>query len=588
MTRRALLVALLVSVVLPATSLAAPGLPLKHSGRWVTDARGRTVILHGVNMVYKRPPYHPAAAGFSAEDAAFLRRNGFNTVRVGLIYAGVEPQPGRYDEAYLNQIAATEALLAKHRIFSQLDFHQDLYNERFQGEGWPDWAVNDDGIPPDPQYGFPNNYFLNPALIRAFDNFWANAVGVGDPGGPGMQDRYAAAFRRVAQRFKARRHTMGYDLLNEPWPGTPWPTCANPTPGCPAFDGQMLGPFHQKVLGRIREVERQKLVWYEPNVLFNFGADSAHPDLPDPQTGFSFHVYCIAGSLSLSVTPVSGCPELEEIVFDNADRRAEETGDALLMSEFGATNDLPTIDRNVESADTHMISWQYWHYCECDDPTTTGPGVQGLITDPDQPPTGANVKHEKLAILARPYPQLTSGTPKGFDFDPETKRFTFTYATTGPSGRKFVPKRVPVRRKPFRTEVFVPAIHYPKGYKVDLKGAGLASPEERPHPAGRRLPPPQAGFGHRAAAEDRTRQRPRLPREAGEAPPLTGGLAGLGVRLVERDHLRGADRAEHRAGGGSLGQSRLLLRIRQSRAAVLAAVRKLLDGALFEVHACGS
>ena len=37
-----------------------------------------------------------------------------------------------------------------HGIFNQLDFHQDLYNERFRG-GWPDWAVLDDGLPAAPR-----------------------------------------------------------------------------------------------------------------------------------------------------------------------------------------------------------------------------------------------------------------------------------------------------------------------------------------------------------------------------------------------------------------------------------------------------
>ena len=37
-----------------------------------------------------------------------------------------------------------------------LDFHQDLFHERFQGEGAPDWAVQDDGLPAEPQLGFPN------------------------------------------------------------------------------------------------------------------------------------------------------------------------------------------------------------------------------------------------------------------------------------------------------------------------------------------------------------------------------------------------------------------------------------------------
>ena len=137
-------------------------------------------------------------------------------------------------------------MLADERIFYQLDFHQDLYNERFQGEGWPDWAVFDDGLPAEPKAGFPANYFGMPALIRAFDNFWANVDG---PGGIGLQDRYAAAWRHVAGRFRDEPYMMGYDLLNEPWPGSPWATCANNV-GCPVFDTEVLQPFNERVIER--------------------------------------------------------------------------------------------------------------------------------------------------------------------------------------------------------------------------------------------------------------------------------------------------------------------------------------------------
>ena len=44
---------------------AAKG-PLGHAGRWITDRRGRVVILHGFNMVYKVPPYAPDRIGFGA------------------------------------------------------------------------------------------------------------------------------------------------------------------------------------------------------------------------------------------------------------------------------------------------------------------------------------------------------------------------------------------------------------------------------------------------------------------------------------------------------------------------------------------
>jgi endoglycosylceramidase len=466
-------IALLLSCGLLAagSAQAAPTTPLGHSGRWITDAKGRVVILHGVNMVYKRPPYYPAATGFGRDDAAFLQRNGFNVVRLGLIYAGVEPNPGSYDDGYLNQIAATESMLAKHGIFSQLDFHQDLYNEKFQGEGWPDWAVQDDGLL-NPQNGFPFNYLTNPALIRAFDHFWANDPG---PGGVGLQDRYAAAWAHVADRFASARHTLGFDVMNEPWPGTPYTTCLVPT-GCPTFDNGTMAPFYRRVIGAIRSVDRQKLIWYEPNVLFNFGGDTNIPALGDRSTGFSFHVYCLAGLIA--GTSDVACPTLNESVFQNADKHAQATKAALMLSEFGATDDLETIRSNVEQADRHMVSWEYWHYCECQDPTTTGTGTQAVVVDPAQPPTGSNVKQAKLDTLSQPYPQLVAGTPSGWQFDPATRTLQLTYSTKGPGGKKFarrVRKRSKRALRARQTEIFLGRARYPKGYRVSVRGGGIAS-----------------------------------------------------------------------------------------------------------------
>ncbi|HEU0189920.1 MAG TPA: endoglycoceramidase, partial [Mycobacterium sp.] len=59
-----------------------PGAPgLTTTGNWITNGNGQVVILHGLNEVYKIPPYEPSASGFGADDAAFLAANGFNAVR---------------------------------------------------------------------------------------------------------------------------------------------------------------------------------------------------------------------------------------------------------------------------------------------------------------------------------------------------------------------------------------------------------------------------------------------------------------------------------------------------------------------------
>jgi endoglycosylceramidase len=416
------------------------------------------VILHGINMVAKRPPYLPSALGFGRDDARFLARNGFNTVRLGLIYGAVAPHPGQYDGDYVGSARYTERMLARQGIFSLVDFHQDLYNERFDGEGWPDWATLDDGLPADPKPGFPATYITSPGLNRAFDNFWANAAG---PGGVGLQDRYAATWARVARAFRRDDGVLGYDLLNEPWPGNDFPTCAN-TAGCPVFDQTKLATMSRRVIAAIRGVERRHMIFYEPNVLFNFDVATNLPDLGS-NLGFSFHDYCLTGVIQGAP---AGCPEAEGLVFDNADARAESTGDSLLLSEFGATDDLDTLNRITGYADQHMVSWQEWHYCGCEDPTTSGPGdLQALVKDPAQPPTGANVFRDKLEALARPYPQVIAGTPERYSFDPASKRFELAYSTRRADGDGSF------RRG--RTLVFLPQIQYPDGYVTKVRGGAI-------------------------------------------------------------------------------------------------------------------
>jgi endoglycosylceramidase len=89
----------------PPSGPALPVAPIGHQGRWLTDAEGRVLLVHGVNMVDKDPPYHPAAAGFSDADATWLAANGFLVVRIGILATGLMPTPGAVDTSYLQQVA---------------------------------------------------------------------------------------------------------------------------------------------------------------------------------------------------------------------------------------------------------------------------------------------------------------------------------------------------------------------------------------------------------------------------------------------------------------------------------------------------
>jgi endoglycosylceramidase len=447
----------LACLVFATPALAAK--PLGHEGQWITDPHGRVVVLHGLNLVNKIPPYLPGATGFGDDDAAFLARNGFNVVRLGVIYAGVERNPGTYNDLYLNGIAKVVRVLAGHGIYTLLDFHQDQYNERFHGEGFPDWAVQDDGLPNTPDLGFPGNYLGMASLQHAFDHFWADSPG---PGGVGLQERYAAAWAHVAARFKNNEHVLGYDLINEPWPGTDWPPCAA-AGGCPAFDAQ-LGAMQQKAIDAVRSADPKHLIWYEANVLFNYGSEPTHlPALAGGELGMSFHVYCLVSAASV-------CASGEQSAMSNALTRSASTSDALLLTEFGATDDVATLRRIENEADSFRLPWIEWAYCGCNDPTTSAnpPSKQALVVDPSQPPTGSNIMSSTLHSLARPYPWAVAGTPRLWHFSLGNRHFRLRYRPTRASGKG-------VFRKGSCTQVFIPRVQYPHGYRTRVHGGHVIS-----------------------------------------------------------------------------------------------------------------
>lgn len=458
---------------------AADGVRYGQQGRWITDAEGRVTVLRGVNMVNKlqESGYAPSAIGFGDDDAAFLARNGFDVVRLGVIWKGLEPRPGQYDDAYLARIERTYRTLRRHGIAVLLDFHQDQYNERFQGEGAPDWAVLGQAAAetPEPQAGFPYNYVLQDAVNHAFDAFWANTVVPGT--GRGVQDLYADAWMHVAERFKHKPGIVGYNLLNEPWQGTSLQRalqqgCATGPDSCGirAFEAGTLTAFHRRVVAAIREVDKRTPVWAAPTLAADFGAVSGNGRLQGP-SGFAFNAYC--GQLNPGIAAVipyvkdKSCRFTAGLSFKNAEAVSERNDQALLLTEFGAGDELSDFSDYVEAADAHMVSWTYWSYWNTD-VADRNRAVEGLINDPSKPPTGSNVKTDKLALLARPRPAVVAGTPLGWRWKADRRTFRLRYsAGRAGGGRAFAPGSV--------TRVTVPRVQFSGGYRTRVSGARVVS-----------------------------------------------------------------------------------------------------------------
>lgn len=431
------------------------------TGSWLTNSDGQVVMLHGLNEVYKIPPGEPSASGFSDDDAAFLAANGFNAVRLGVIWADLEPQPGVFDPAYLASIEQTVQTLGNHGIHSILDFHQDAYSTEFGGEGAPAWAVQDGGLPNSPTT-FPYNIFFNPAEQHAWDAFWSNADA---PNNIGLEDNYAKMLEYVGNAFNGNPNVAGFELINEPSPGGS--TFYQTLFGSSYFDSQQLTPFYNQGADAIRAVDPTTPVFFEPNVLSNAGLPTDLGTVNATNTVLSFHDYC-----QFDLGPLGCVPSVGGVV-GNAETYAQAHNIPAFMTEFGATSDQAQISAPMLGADQHLIGWTEWAYSGQGDITTSAspPSSESLVFNPELPPTGSNVNTANLETLAEPYPQLISGTPTSFSFANGT--FDFSYSTTEADGMGSFPAGS-------QTTISVPTVEFPNGYDVVVTGGHVVSAPDAP------------------------------------------------------------------------------------------------------------
>jgi endoglycosylceramidase len=445
-------------VVIPQTAAAAsflPTGPLHPAGRWIEDSTGRVVIIHGLELARKSPPYYPPPASFTAQDAQNIEHWGFDAVRLAWFWKGLEPQRGQIDRTYLAQVVRDGELLAEHHVFTLLEAHQDGYNETLGGAGFPDWATITDGTWA-PAESLPEMGVFDLQAARAFDNLYANTDGIAA--------EFAHAWAVMAAGFAHNPMMLGYDLFNEPNPGSQWESCANPV-GCPAFDLATLEPLEDRLAAAVRSADPNTIVFYEPNIYFDSGAASwlAPPPPTSGPSGFAFHDYCLAAELTgqpdgeSASTGYPACEPVDSHVFQNALTTAAAMGVPPLFDEFGDTQDLSQIKRVIGLADQNLTGWIYWSYKDwVDDPGGLGSGP--LYDDSDDDGT---LREAKLAVLEQPYPVATAGIPIADDYNPTSDTFTYTY--------------LPNRRISAPTVIFTAPLHYPNGYTLKVSGARVTS-----------------------------------------------------------------------------------------------------------------
>ena len=464
-------------------------------GPYLRDDLGRVVFLHGVNAVYKYAPYElysdPGKPwDFSATDASEMARLGFNVVRLGITWAGLEPgtgpandpaictqgattDPHQFDAAvtrdYLSHIAQTVNLLGQYHIYTILDMHQDLYSQVFGGEGAPSWAVCTNGLPVVRAPGRWSNTYRTDALDAAFTHFWKNDV-TGD-----LQGEFDQVWATVASYFSTNPWVVGYDPINEPfskglldegdhdldaqiecaYTGTADPglTSTGQPLSCPSQDPS------EGLIPTILAADPHRLILYETDV-YSAGVPNDLGPMNYPNLVLNFHDYCpYRNPVTGDPTNEAACdPRVQRTIDGRAQERAtlgsdaQPRGPGLFMSEFGATSDPTSVGEVVTDANQDLVGWTYWSWKYYHDPT--GSSHEGLVDSTGQFEPTADA-------LSETYAQTVAGTPVSMS-DNADGSFHLSY--------------VPDDTIDAPTVIFVPVqLHYPQGYCASATGAAVVS-----------------------------------------------------------------------------------------------------------------
>lgn len=202
-----------------------------ESNRFV-DEYDRERIFYGINFGSKNAPLsewykEKKCPALTADNIAYLKAHGINIIRHFINWSYLEPSPDNYNEEALAEIQEFLDTCLSNDVYVFLDMHQDLFSSfrnpeeikrpEKNGDGAPKWACLTNGIRyTSPVFVWAEGYFINKAVHNSFDNFWNNT----DINGKGLQDRFCDLWRMLAKRFGSHPALIGFDIFNEPFPGT--------------------------------------------------------------------------------------------------------------------------------------------------------------------------------------------------------------------------------------------------------------------------------------------------------------------------------------------------------------------------------
>ena len=428
-------------------------------GDQFVDNYGRQVILNGINIGSKNKKdgyiYQSGPELYSN-----LKKWGVNCIRFLIIWDGLEPQPGVYNEAYLKEIDQRIQWAADNDIFVVLDMHQDLFSVNYS-DGAPEWATLDEGKPHTTGAIWSDAYMLSEAVQTSFDNFWLNKPA---PDGIGIQDHFASLWKHIAKRYATNKTVIGYDIMNEPFPGSSGVQSTMMLLGAygqlhykltgevlneeqlgamwadedsrmealevlntkenydfvfsqlfelnKEFESKHLQQMYQKVSNAIREVDTNHILFLEHSYYGNTGVASSIERVsladgsPDPLVAYAPHGYDLVVDTKAAASAANA---RVEYIFEQITKKGKQLKMPIWLGEWGAYYDnsesvIPTATSSIGLIESNLFGNAYWSYTN---------GTE-------------NMEYFKKVLL-RTYPLYTNGTLKSYRNNFETANFTMEW-----------------------------------------------------------------------------------------------------------------------------------------------------------------
>jgi uncharacterized membrane protein HdeD (DUF308 family) len=496
-------------------------------GSWFGDNEGRYLLFRGVNFGSrsKLPPYLPIAPLESRSISEFdlkkeihnvrkeldlMKFLGFNIVRLLISWKAIEPRPNPdldkllpEGQLYLSHVKEIVDALYARQIYVILDFHQDIANERFGGDGFPDWAVAIDEKHPRRENANLRDkkwlikYVTDKSVKQTLRSFWRNdltniELGISNfPVRTHLEETIGltAQYFRSLNDGKGHPAIIGIEPFNEPHPvGMPKEQ----------FEEQTLMQYYTNVNTQLARHDPDLLIFVEPRVDWTVPSSDTSKNLPGPspfsaRNSFnmgmmknlmvegkidsatirthlpqnmdsisrfgsngvlSFHYYDMMAVASAFVKiPESMYTYRRQwpIIFRQLVQSATERGLIPFLSEFGAFQEGEQVREYLnlmfEQVEATTLNSTYWNY----DLYHSKEGKDNWNLE-DYSLLGPARSPRNIDVVARPYPMRSSAEPILLYFDIESK-----FATLVLKGE--------VVEAP--TVMYIPrAIHYTSGFTV--------------------------------------------------------------------------------------------------------------------------